>query len=563
MYMDPDNAAPLPIHFEGPVMPRPQSLLCGYLLLFAAATCCTAQEQSAAQSSPAVLLHQAIGAAQTGHTSLALQMAQQITTTYPTYEPALKFEGALLQSSGDDEGASKFFEKAFALDPNDPELLFSVGVSRLATKHYADAATLLRKGAQLAPDDSQMFFYLAQAEHLAGDEDKALVAAKRSVELEPGNGIFLQKYGQYLSAAGNSVEAAAVLKRAQLADPTLDGIDYDLALASVRSEDLDAAATYAEAATKKHPDDLKLLRLHAEITVKLGRWPEARVLLEQILTTQPQDTAAQLELGRCEVALKQYKEAVGTLEAASRQDPTSALAHFYLARAYAGLGDKEKAAHQNELHRQLNASAEATLPEQTRAAEKATLQQARALLQQNNEPGALALFRLKIKGPLNTPGEPLLLVGVSYLYMDRLQDAERCLRQASAVQPDLRDAHTYLGVLAIRRGDLPAAEEQLQTELKAHPESDAALAELGEVRYQQERWEQAAKNLAQSHTASPALLYMLTDSYFHLGDEKQALVAAELAADYGKDEPAQLARLSTLLKQHGQEALALKLTDRP
>ena len=44
-----------------------------------------------------------------------------------------------------------------------------------------------------------------------------------------------------------------------------------------------------------------------------------------------------------------------------------------------------------------------------------------------------------------------------------------------------------------------------------------AIAEMGEVRYHQGRWSDAAEQLAKSRTMTPELLYMLCDSYFHTG----------------------------------------------
>ncbi len=532
------------------------------LLLVSTLQAAQLQPPPASATSVAAELHEAIAAAQSGNARLAQQTTEAILAKHPGYEPALKFEGALREAAGDAAGAQAYFEQALQLDPNDPELLFSVGVARLSTGRYAEAATLLRKGAKLSPQDPQLFFYLAQAEHLTGNDDGAVAASRRSVQLDPEDAALLQKYGELLSSSGNNAEAYAMLAKAERLDPTLDRLQYDLALVSLRNEKLDAAAAYAAAADKRHPGELKTLRLRAEIAVKLGQWQQAQELFMAILTVDPADTASRVELGHSQLALKQFGAARQTLEAVLRSDPTSVLAHFYLARAYAGLGMKTEAAHENELHRQMVANGEASLPPGERAAEQAAMEQARALLSSGDEAAALALFRQRMQGPLASPGEPYVLVGVTYLSMGRRTEAERLLQRALAVQPDAHDAHAYLGLLALQHGDAVEAERQLHAELLAHPDSTLASAELGELRYHQQRWAEAAEQIAKSRTLSPPLLYMLSDAYFHLGQDRQAVVTAELAADYGRNDPANLAKLSALLKQHGQAPLAATLTTR-
>ena len=58
---------------------------------------------------------------------------------------------------------------------------------------------------------------------------------------------------------------------------------------------------------------------------------------------------------------------------------------------------------------------------------------------------------------------------------------------------------------------------------------------MGEVRYHQGRWSDAAEQLAKSRTMTPELLYMLCDSYFHLGKVSDADLTAETVAAYGRN----------------------------
>jgi len=123
----------------------------------------------------------------------------------------------------------------------------------------------------------------------------------------------------------------------------------------------------------------------------------------------------------------------------------------------------------------------------------------------------------------------------------------------------VRGAHTYEGILAMKQGDFDRAEKAFKAELANDPNYQLAIAEVGEVRYHQGRWPEAAEYLAKSRTMTPELLYMLCDSYFHLGNVEDADLNAETAAAYGRDDPELMRGLIGLLVRNGQTELAARL----
>ena len=143
--------------------------------------------------------------------------------------------------------------------------------------------------------------------------------------------------------------------------------------------------------------------------------------------------------------------------------------------------------------------------------------------------------------------------------MDRPNDAERCLRKALQMEPTVRGAHTSLGILALQQDNLDKAENEFKAELALHPNDQSALAELGEIRYHQARWADAANLLSKSKTTVPSLLFILCDSYFHLGNVKDANLTAELLVTYSKDQPEAVQGVIDLLIRNQQQDLAKKL----
>ena len=134
------------------------------------------------------------------------------------------------------------------------------------------------------------------------------------------------------------------------------------------------------------------------------------------------------------------------------------------------------------------------------------------------------------------------------------------MRTALKMQPSVRGAHTYEGMLALKQGDLSGAENAFKAELANDPNSQMAIAEMGEIRYHQQRWPEAAEQLAKSKTATPELLYMLSDSYFHLGKVEDADLTAETAAAYARSKPDFIKQLNELLVRNGQTELAERLS---
>jgi tetratricopeptide (TPR) repeat protein len=504
-------------------------------------------------------LHQAISIAEHGDESRALALTRDLLAQHPTFEPALKLQGALLEDLGNGPDAIASFQAALKLAPTDPELLFKVGLYQLQAGHNAEAINLLTRALKYSPRDRDTLYYLAQAYHLNGDNDLALKTIQQCLKVDPNNASVWQKYGELLCSSGDNQAATQWLLKAQQSDPTLDRIDFDLGVASYRGMDLDHALEYSEQAAQRKPNDLTVQALLAAVYVKLGKWQDAAPIFQSILQIKSDDVPSLLGLGQCELELKNYQQAANLLEQLLHQDPTQILAHFYLSKAYMGLGRTADAKYEADLHRTMLEQTSSSGPQGDADRENKVWDQARQLLLDNKESAALQLFRDQSKGPFATPAGSYVLAGTLYSSMDRPNDAERCLRKALQMEPTVRGAHTSLGILALQQDNLDKAENEFKAELALHPNDQSALAELGEIRYHQARWADAANLLSKSKTTVPSLLFILCDSYFHLGNVKDANLTAELLVTYSKDQPEAVQGVIDLLIRNQQQDLAKKL----
>lgn len=504
-------------------------------------------------------VHQALSLAEHGDQQQAMNIAQKLLARDPKFAPALKLKAMLLEESGQNIQAAAAYEDALKLAPNDADLLLKSGIYKLTSGDVEQAIKLLRRSVKVNPADADSYYYLAQAYHLNRQDELALTAIQQSLKLDPKNPSVWQKYGELLCGSGDCAAGLRWLVKAQQADGTLPRLDYDIAVADFQLMDIAGAAQSAARAVQARPDDLNALRLLATASTKLARWNEGESAFNKLLTFKPDDVEALLGAGQCEVELKNYPAAVEKLQSALRLDPTRLLAHFYLSRAYAGMGHDEDAQHEAALHQLMMQQATFVRSTANEQRENAIKPRAQKMLAKHQEESALRLYQETFKGSSATLADAYVFVGKLYLFMGETEDGLRCLDHALKIEPSVRGAHTYKGILALKQSDLGHAEKEFQAELANDPSYQLAIAEMGEVRYHQGQWAEAAELLAKSKTTTPELLYMLCDAYFHLGKIEDANLNAEALAAYARNKPAIMQGLIELLKRNGQSDLAKRL----
>lgn len=505
-------------------------------------------------------VREAVSLAEHGQQEEAMRIADRLLAEDAHFEPAMKLKGMLLEQQGRDEDAEQMYEAALKLTPDDADLLMKTGIVHLQQGDKQGAIERLARLARLRPGNGDAQFYLAQAYHLNGQDRQSLAAMRASARLEPGNATVLQKYGELECSTGDFAGGLERLKKAQAADATLPRMDYDLAWAYYNMMDLPNAALYAQRAVEKHPDDANALQLLAMAEMKQQHWAQAKDAYTRLLAMVTARPELLQGLGQCELELKDYTDAATHLKAALKLDPTLLLAHFYLSRTYAALGRTEDAQREAALHQQMMTRMTFVRTIQIEQGENAIAEETRALLKAHREEQALALYAAHFKGTGAGPADAHVFLGKTYLYMGDTQDGLRELKRGLAMQPTVRGAHTLMGLLALKNGDLAQAESEFNAELKIDPNSQQAIAELGEVRYHQGKWAEAAEQIQQSQTMTPELLYMLCDAQYRLGRMKDANLTAELVSAYGRSNAALMRDLVNLVERNGQTNEAERLT---
>jgi tetratricopeptide (TPR) repeat protein len=91
--------------------------------------------------------------------------------------------GATLTAAGDLSGARQSYERALAIDPQDPDVQFASGANSLMAKEYADAVQRFSRLAAQRPQMMIAHYYLGSAYEGLGEQDKAQAAYAEAVRL--------------------------------------------------------------------------------------------------------------------------------------------------------------------------------------------------------------------------------------------------------------------------------------------------------------------------------------------------------------------------------------------
>jgi Flp pilus assembly protein TadD len=163
----------------------------------------------------------------------------------------------------------------------------------------------------------------------------------------------------------------------------------------------------------------------------------------------------------------QYARAAALMQDGLRLDPTNPRCHLALAMAYEQMGQYDRAI-------QVFQHALARKVETDKIYSRLGIDY---LHLGQHEKGAAALAEASRLNPADL--HTLRNLGMAYLQLDRLDDAERVFRAITAQDAAYAAAHNGLGVAAARRGDAAAARRAFEEAIQADPNELKSVLDLG------------------------------------------------------------------------------------
>lgn len=176
----------------------------------------------------------------------------------PKNDRALFFKGLVFLQNNDNNEASSLFQKAIDVNDKDADYYYYLAITLEKKKLYTETVDALKKAISIKDNDSKFYNFLGYLYiDLNMNLDDGLILIEKAIELEPGNGAYLDSLGWAHYKRGNYSEAIRFLLQARSAldlEGYHDPVVYDhLADTYYKLGDLTNADFYWKEALKLDP----------------------------------------------------------------------------------------------------------------------------------------------------------------------------------------------------------------------------------------------------------------------------------------------------------------------
>ncbi len=340
-------------------------------------------------------------------------------------------------------------------------------------------------------DDVEASFAERAADLLlaAEAEEAATALLVRLARRHPARASAVHQAAAVLFRQGRLDEACAVLRGAVQAGATAVSVLAQLAgiedLLGHRAE----RDALCEQILRAGDPPATVARLLAAFLLEQGRAGEALPLIERALLRQPEDAALLVERGRCLLLLGEETAATAVLR---------------------GVLERSEGGPRAEAERLLRV---AEVPGML-----ARIQAAEAHLRHGRLREALGVaLRLSRSAP--RCAEAWLLLGVVRQKLEQPRRAEKVLRRALLLQPDLADAHNRLGILLVARGRAAEGHAHLERAQALAPADASIRVHLAQACALLDRVAEGERHLAEAERlgASPGTVAAVRRGFFTAG----------------------------------------------
>jgi tetratricopeptide (TPR) repeat protein len=354
---------------------------------------------------------------------LALTASAQVQPASPPASgPTVKHAAAALLA-GDVKQAETELQAVVRSAPTDVHALDLLGIIRAQEKREAEAEELFEKAIAIQPNFAGAHASLGLLYVQMGKEDLAIPQLQESLRLDPGRKdaqaalINVWRAQAHAAAQRDDLEKGlAMLMQARKLDPTDRDVQYDIGMVTLRMSLFPDAIEAFDQVVKLRPDDSQALYGLGRAKMALAKFDDAQQIFAHYVQLRPADASGHYALGVTLQALQRTPDAQAEYERSIELQPQQTESYFQL-----GLMDLDAG--------RLGAAAE---------------EFERVLKRAPQHAGALTgMGRVRF-------GEK------------KYTEAAILLERAVASNPELREAHYYLGLADSRLGRKEDSEKELQ-----------------------------------------------------------------------------------------------------
>jgi tetratricopeptide (TPR) repeat protein len=223
------------------------------------------------------ILLRALKAWKRGETIPAAQLALQATDSDDTNAQAFHLLAITLDKLGHLHKALVTYEKAYALDPNDQDLVLNLGLTAWNTGNTSAAERLFRMYMEARPDAPEGYNNLASVLRDKGDTDQAIEVIRGAIYRIPDQPMLWNTLATVLNEDGKVEEGLVFYQEALRLDPNFARVWHNLGYSYVhlgRCEDSLAAYNSALALSTNHHERIEALHSRSICLMAMGKLEE-------------------------------------------------------------------------------------------------------------------------------------------------------------------------------------------------------------------------------------------------------------------------------------------------
>ena len=374
-------------------------------------------------------------------------------------------------------------EKAIAIEPNHSDFYLGLALLQVKNSQLDTAEANFKRAIQLDPNAVDPPFLLGSFYASRGRFSEGEQQFKNAIHIDPKDPNLRGALARLYLIEGKKEVAEEYVRKAKLEFPD-NSVGYRmLGDFYYATDDLDKATAEYAAVFRDHPNDVEVKKNYIQLLIQKGRMDEARMLDDEILAANPQDSDALIDRAQIQMQEGRLNEASSTLETVTKNDPRNSLGHYYLGLGLEKMGSLEQA--------------------ETEWRDAARLR-----------PDLLQAQRA--------------LAGVAMRKGDMVA-LEQAAGQIIRLEPASPDGYALRAVSNINRRLFAPAEQDIHQAIEVAPQSAVGYVQMGNLRLVQRQFSEAAKayqaGLDRDANSIDALRGLI-NTYVMQGQIDKAIVAA-------------------------------------
>jgi tetratricopeptide (TPR) repeat protein len=231
-------------------------------------------------------------------------VGQQVNSYRPNY-----YLAAALLGTGDFGKAEQQYAKALTIDSKSPDAELGLAHALAGENKLDDAAIHFKKAAELNPNYRDDLLELASMYETAKQPEQAMAIYQQF----PDNPGAQERLGTLLLKAGKAADAIPCFQVAVAKSPT-EANRAGLAEAFLKNSQPDKAQPVVEQILSTDPDNFDIRMLHGRLIRDQRKFPDAAAEFERAIKLKPDDPQAWSELAGVLVMAENYPQALAALD---------------------------------------------------------------------------------------------------------------------------------------------------------------------------------------------------------------------------------------------------------